>query len=315
MLDKIKMFERHLVKEEKADNTIKKYVQDVKEFYNYLEMENYKATAVGETLVSKEILLKFKNHLRKSKLKITTINSKISSLNAFLKYIEYGSFKLKVLKCQKSIFGTKEKELKIDEFKRLCIASNEDERLKLIMETLAKTGARASELKFITIKSLKIGKVIVFNKNKERIIILPRKLCIKLRDYYRKKKFSKAQFIKNSDNDINNLQKQNIEIDIKNEDREIYEPIFTTRNGTPIDRKQLWQMMKRLSEKAKVDKAKVFPHNLRHLFAREFYRATHDIVKLSSILGHCNIETTRIYAKETEDECRMEMERISFIRD
>ena len=285
MLDKIKMFERHLVKEEKADNTIKKYVQDVKEFYNYLEMENYKATAVGETLVSKEILLKFKNHLRKSKLKITTINSKISSLNAFLKYIEYGSFKLKVLKCQKSIFGTKEKELKRDEFKRLCIASNEDERLKLIMETLAKTGARASELKYITAESLKNGCARVFNKSKERTIIIPRKLCIKLKDYYRKK-------------------------NVKAND-----PIFTTRKGTPIDRKQLWQMMKRLSEKAKVDKAKVFPHNLRHLFAREFYRATHDIVKLSSILGHCNIETTRIYAKETEDECRMEMERISFIRD
>lgn len=91
---------------------------------------------------------------------------------------------------------------------------------------------------------------------------------------------------------------------------ELYEPIFSTRNGTPLDRKQIWQMLKNLADKAGVPREKVFPHNLRHLFAREFYRHTHDIVKLASILGHSSIETTRIYTKETEDECRVELERI-----
>lgn len=275
MNDKIKMFELHLKEEERAENTINKYLRDINEFYKW-----YNNTGN----VTKEILLGYKDYLKKSCLKVSSINSKISSLNAYFTYIENETLKLKVIKCQKSLFGSKEKELTKNEFNRLYKAAKNDDRLRLLIETIAKTGARVSEVKYITIESLEIGKAIVDNKGKVRVILIPRKLCKILKEYSKKVAINTG-------------------------------PIFLTRNGTSIDRKQIWQMMKDLAKKANVNPDKVFPHNLRHLFAREFYKQTHDIVKLTSILGHSSIETTRIYTKETEDECRAEIERISFIRD
>lgn len=272
---KIKLFERHLKEEEKAENTIDKYLRDINEFYEWYDKDG---------VVTKDVLLDYKEHLKKSKLKVSTINSKISSLNAFFTYTENETLKLKVLKCQKSLFGSKEKELTKREYKRLYEVSKNNEKLRLIVETIVKTGVRVSEIEYITYKSLNIGKAIVDNKGKIRTILIPRKLCIALKDYCRKVGINTG-------------------------------PIFLTRNGTPIDRKQIWQMMKTLANKAGVPKEKVFPHNLRHLFAREFYKATHDIVKLASILGHSSIETTRIYTKETEDECRQELEKLDFVRD
>ena len=273
MNDRIKFFERHLKEEEKAENTINKYLRDIKEFY---EWNGYSKD------VTKDDLLNYKEHLKKSKLKVSTINSKISSLNAFFTYTENETLKLKALKCQKSLFGSKEKELTKKEYKRLYEASKDNEKLKRIIEAIVKTGIRVSEVEFITYESLSTGKAIVDNKGKIRTILIPRKLCVILKDYCKKVGINTG-------------------------------PIFITRNGTPIDRKQIWQMMKALANKAKVPKEKVFPHNLRHLFAREFYKATHDIVKLASLLGHSSIETTRIYTKETEDECRIEIERLDFL--
>ena len=269
---KIKLFARHLKEEEKAENTIDKYLRDINEFYEWYDKDG---------VVTKDVLLDYKEHLKKSKLKVSTINSKISSLNAFFTYTENETLKLKVLKCQKSLFGSKEKELTRMEYKRLYEASKNNEKLRLIVETIVKTGVRVSEIEYITYKSLNIGKAIVDNKGKIRTILIPRKLCIALKDYCRKVGINTG-------------------------------PIFLTRNGTPIDRKQIWQMMKTLANKAGVPKEKVFPHNLRHLFAREFYKATHDIVKLASLLGHSSIETTRIYTKETEDECREDLEKLDF---
>lgn len=275
MNDKMKLFERHLKEDEKAENTIKKYLRDIKEFYEWNGNSND---------VTKDDLLDYKEHLKKSKLKVSSINSKISSLNAYFTYTENESLKLKVLKCQKSLFGSKEKELTKYEFNKLYEAAKNNNRLKYLIETIAKTGARASEVKFITVESIEIGKAIVDNKGKIRTILIPRKLCKKLKDY---------------------CKKQNINTG----------PIFLTKNMESINRKQIWQMMKDLADKASVPKEKVFPHNLRHLFAREFYKQTHDIVKLASILGHSSIETTRIYTKETEDECRQELEKLDFVRD
>jgi site-specific recombinase XerD len=275
MNEKVKMFERHLKEEEKADNTIDKYVRDISEFYEWY----------GENdIVTKDVLLAYKEYLKRIKLKVSTINSKISSLNAYFTYTENESLKLKVLKCQKSLFGSKEKELTKYEFNKLYEAAKNNNRLKYLIETIAKTGARVSEVKFITVESIEIGKAIVDNKGKIRTILIPRKLCKKLKDY------SKKQSINTG-------------------------PIFLTKNMEPIDRKQMWQMMKDLADKAGVPKEKVFPHNLRHLFAREFYKQTHDIVKLASILGHSSIETTRIYTKETEDECRIEIEKLEILRE
>ena len=275
MNDKMKLFERHLKEDEKAENTINKYLRDIKEFYEWNGSSN---------IVTKDDLLDYKEHLKKSKLKVSSINSKISSLNAYFTYTENESLKLKVLKCQKSLFGNKEKELTKYEFNKLYEAAKNNNRLKYLIETIAKTGARVSEVKFITVESIEIGKAIVDNKGKIRTILIPRKLCKKLKDYCKKQSINTG-------------------------------PIFLTKLKKPIDRKQIWQMMKDLADKASVPKVKVFPHNLRHLFAREFYKQTHDIVKLASILGHSSIETTRIYTKETEDECRVELEKLDFVRD
>ena len=275
MNDKMKLFERHLKEDEKAENTINKYLRDIKEFYEWNGNSND---------VTKDDLLDYKEHLKKSKLKVSSINSKISSLNAYFTYTENESLKLKVLKCQKSLFGSKEKELTKYEFNKLYEAAKNNSRLKYLIETIAKTGARVSEEKFITVESIEIGKAIVDNKGKIRTILIPRKLCKKLKDYCKKQNLNTG-------------------------------PIFLTKNKKPLDRKQIWQMMKNLANKAGVPKEKVFPHNLRHLFAREFYKQTHDIVKLASILGHSSIETTRIYTKETEDECKQELEKLDFVRD
>lgn len=295
MNDKIKQFERHLREEERAENTIIKYLRDIKEFYNWLERQNIcKELLINrgdvlinrrgehcEPVVTKDNLLDYKEYLKESKLKVSSINSKISSLNAYFTYTENVSLKIKVIKCQKSLFGSKEKELTKYEFNKLYEAAKNNSKLKCLIETIANTGARVSEVKYITVESVELGKAIVDNKGKIRTILMTRKLCKRLKDYY------KEQHINTG-------------------------PIFLTKNGTPLDRKQIWQMMKDLADRANIPKEKVFPHNLRHLFAREFYKQTHDIVKLASILGHSSIETTRIYTKETEDECRIELERLDF---
>ena len=303
MNDKIKLFEMHLKEEEKAENTINKYLHDIKEFYNWFKLVGAK---LGKPHITKETLLDYKEYLKKSKLKVSSINSKISSLNSYFTYTENESLKLKVLKCQKSLFGIKEKELTTSELKKLYNATRNDERLKLLIETISKTGIRVSEVQYITVGALKKGKAEIDNKGKIRTILIPRKLCVKLFDYHRHKHISCIGVPSNCMGELH---------DPKSCTGELYEPIFTTRNGTPLDRKQIWQMMKNLADKAGVPRGKVFPHNLRHLFAREFYRQTHDIVKLASILGHTSIETTRIYTKETEDECRIYIEKIEILRE
>ena len=302
MNDKIKLFEMHLKEEEKAENTINKYLHDIKEFYNWFKLVGAK---LGEPHITKETLLDYKEYLKKSKLKVSSINSKISSLNSYFTYTENESLKLKVLKCQKSLFGSTKKQLTTNELKKLYNATRNDERLKLLIETISKTGIRVSEVKYITVGALKNGKAEIDNKGKIRTILIPRKLCVKLLDYHCHKNISCIGGLSNCMGELHDNTCTG----------ELYEPIFTTRTGKPLDRKQIWQMMKNLADKAGVPKEKVFPHNLRHLFAREFYRQTHDIVKLASILGHSSIETTRIYTKETEDECRIELERLSFVRD
>lgn len=288
MYNKIKLFERHLREEEKAESTINKYLQDVKEFYRWLDVNSIHN-------ITKEELLDYKEHLKNSNLKVTSINSKISSLNSYLIYSENKTLKLKVIKCQKTLFGSKEKELTKNEYKKLYEASKNNKKVKLIIETMVRTGIRVSELQYITYESLMKGKAEINNKGKIRTVLIPRKLCIKLLDYYRS----------------NRKVEQNYSDKSKNIG-ELCEYVFVTKNGNYIDRKQIWKMLKNLADKAGLLKEKVFPHNLRHLFAHEFYKSTHDIVKLASILGHSSIETTRIYTKETEDECRIDMDKLEF---
>lgn len=321
MNDKILLFEKHLKEEERADNTISKYLHDIKEFYEWLRLVGAKLCEpacmgeLHEPHITKEALLNYKEYLKMLNLKVSSINSKISSLNAYFTYAENESLKLKILKCQKSLFGSKEKELTKNELNKLYNATRNDERLRLLIETISKTGIRVSEVKYITVDALKKGKTEIDNKGKIRTILIPRKLCIKLLDYYRRNRVSR---IGESSNHTGELREHTCTGKLYKPSKrmgELYEPIFTTRNGTPLDRKQIWQMLKNLADKAGVPREKVFPHNLRHLFAREFYRQTHDIVKLASILGHSSIETTRIYTKETEDECRDYIEKLYILRE
>ena len=299
--EKIELFEKHLKGEERAENTVLKYLRDVKMFYNWLVNENVLVEEMSsEGNLTKEILISYKEYLKESKLRVSSINSKISSLNAFFKYTGDENLKIKLIKCQKSLFESEGRELTKDDYRKLHGACKNESRLKLIIETIACTGIRVSELKYITRDSLKLGKAIVNNKGKIRVVLLPRKLCIKLIDYCRSSEICETTSV-------------GADIIRPVVGATHCEPVFVTRNGTPIDRKQIWQMLKNLADKAGVSKEKVFPHNLRHLFAREFYNATHDIVKLASLLGHSSIETTRVYTKETEDECRSTLERIEIL--
>lgn len=282
-LSKIKMkFIRSLTLNEKSKNTIEKYARDINDFILWCE-ENGVSTLSLEK-IDKEVLIKYKSYMKDKYSKISTINSKISSINVFLEYSNMKNLKIKIIKNQKFIFGNKEKQLtKLELNKLLDEAYNKkDKRLYYLMLVIARTGIRVSEVKFITVNAIKDGKAIVDNKGKVRPVIIPRKLCKLLFDY------CKEHNIKSG-------------------------PIFVTKNGKPIDRKNIWQEMKDLCKKAGVDNKKVFPHNLRHLFAREFYKTTKDIVKLASILGHSSIETTRIYTKEDIDNCIELIEKLDFI--
>lgn len=277
MKEKIKSFEKYLVREEKARNTIKKYLRDINEFYEWLsQSENY-----SNCPISKEVFLNYKEYLKQIKKTVTTINSKISSINAFLSFTQNDNMKLKCIKCQKGLFNIKEKELNKRDFHKLYDNCCKDEKLSLLLDVIARTGIRVSEIKYITYEALEAEKAVVYNKGKIRIVLIQKATCKKLLEYCKKCKIN-------------------------------FGPVFLTRNGRPMDRRQIWLKLKKLAVKSGIDKKKVFPHNLRHLFAREFYKNTKDIVKLSSILGHSSIETTRIYTKENIDEYKKMIESITF---
>ena len=267
---------------EKSKNTVDKYARDIKDFI--LWSEGNGTSAFSLEIIDKEILIKYKLYLKDKYSKVSTVNSKISSINTFLEFSNLQNLKIKIIKCQKSLFGNKDRQLTRNELKRLLDAAykKKDKRIYYLMLVIARTGIRVSEVKYITVDAVRDGKAIVDNKGKVRPVIIPRKLCKLLMDYCKSHNIKKGA-------------------------------VFITRNGNAIDRKNIWQEMKDLCEKAHVDSKKVFPHNLRHLFAREFYKETKDIVKLASILGHSSIETTRIYTKEDIDNCIELIENLDYI--
>ena len=267
---------------EKSKNTIEKYARDIRDFILWCEENGIGAVFLEK--LDKEVLIKYKLYMKNKYDKVSTINSKISSINAFLDYSNMQNLKIRIIKCQKSLFGNKDRQLTRNELKRLLDAAykKKDKRIYYLMLVIARTGIRVSEVKYITVDAVRDGKAIVDNKGKVRPVIIPKKLCKLLIDYCKNHDIKKGS-------------------------------VFITRNGNAIDRKNIWQEMKDLCEKAHVDSKKVFPHNLRHLFAREFYKETKDIVKLASILGHSSIETTSIYTKEDIDNCIELIENLDFI--
>ena len=213
----------------------------------------------------------------------TSVNTVLSSLNAYFRFIGSG-IRMKYLKHQRAIFSSAERELTKAEYERLLTAAQtkKNERLYLLMQTICSTGIRVSELKFITAEAVRDEYTDVYNKGKERRIYLPRDLCKMLKAYCKQKKISSG-------------------------------PVFVTRNGNPLDRSNIWSDMKSLCKSANVSEKKVFPHNLRHLFARTYYSIQKDIVRLADILGHSSINTTRIYTMESGEVHRRQIQKLGLL--
>lgn len=239
-------------------------------------------TYVRERSVTKEIVIEYKKHLQEENYAVRSINSMLASINSFFAYMTWSDCRVKSLKLQKQVYCAEEKELSKREYEQLLKAAEQNEQLWLVMQTICGTGIRVSELKFFTVETVMQGEVAVNCKAKTRTILIPSKLRKHLLDYSRKKKIRSGN-------------------------------IFLTRKGTPLSRKSIWAQMKGLCRTAGINPSKVFPHNLRKLFARTFYGIEKDIVKLADILGHSSIDTTRIYVITTGTEHRRKIERLGLI--
>lgn len=266
-------FEEHLILEERSVATIQKYIRDVKAFMAYAQ----------NSAISKEIVIAYKKYLQKN-YAVRSVNSMLASINSFFSLFGWNDLKVKSLKLQQQVFCPEEKELTKEEYTRLCRTAERryNERLNLILQTICGTGIRVSELQYITVEAVKHGEAVVNCKAKTRSVFIVKELRQKLLRY---------------------AAEQNIKSGM----------IFVTRTGKPISRTNIWREMKALCVEANVNPQKVFPHNLRHLFARVFYGIEKDIAKLADILGHSSINTTRIYIISTGIEHRRRMENMHLI--
>lgn len=270
--DIICQFKEDLVLEERSENTIEKYMRDIKAFLFFS----------GATL-TKETVIEYKKHLQEN-YAVRSVNSMLASINSLFDFLGWTELKVKSIKLQQQIYCPEEKELTRAEYERLCRTAekNHNERLNLILQTICGTGIRVSELQFITVEAVKNGEAVVSLKGKTRSVFIVKQLKQKLLRY---------------------AAEQGIKLGC----------IFITRTGKPISRTNIWRDMKSLCEEANVNPNKVFPHNLRHLFARVFYGIEKDIAKLADILGHSSINTTRIYIISTGTEHRQRMETMRLI--
>ncbi|MBQ0037241.1 MAG: tyrosine-type recombinase/integrase [Clostridiales bacterium] len=267
-------FQKYLTEEEKSDATIEKYIRDVTAFASYMDGAE----------ITKEIVIAYKQHLLDDGYAVRSINSMLASINSLFCYLGWTDLKVKSLKVQQQVFCPEEKELTRAEYERLCRTAQKkhNERLCLILQTICSTGIRVSELPFITVEAVRNGKAVVSLKGKTRVVLLLKDLQKKLLRYISKQKISDGC-------------------------------VFVTRTGKPVSRSNIWREMKGLCEEANVDPRKVFPHNLRHLFARIFYGLEKDIVRLADVLGHSSVNTTRIYIISTGAEHRQCMEQMRLV--
>ena len=256
----IQAFARHLLLEEKSAATMEKYLRDIRAFACWL----------GDREICKELTAEWKAYLAEQGYAPASINAMLSALNSLLAYLDLNDCRVKFLKIQRRLFRDDSRELTRPEYLRLLETARTQgrERLALLLETICGTGIRVSEVRYVTVEAVYRGRAEISLKGKIRTILLPGKLCRKLLKYARKQKIASGE-------------------------------IFLTRNEKGISRRQIWAEMKALCDKAGVAPSKVFPHNLRHLFARTFYRVCRDVAKLADVLGHSSIETTRIYLIST----------------
>ena len=267
-------FRTYLQERECSGATVSKYMRDVGQL----------AAFCGGQIEGKCTLIAFKEELQAKGYAASSVNSMLAAVNCYLCFAGHPEWKLRYLKVQRTNFSTKERELTQTEYRRLVETAEGkgDSRLAMLVQTICSTGIRVSEVRAITVESLLARQAEIRNKGRIRVILLPKKLCSILLKYCRKRGITKGQ-------------------------------VFVTRSGRPMDRSNIWKMMKRLGELAKVGAAKVFPHNLRHLFARTYYKTYKDIVRLADILGHASVDTTRIYTVRTGKEQQRQIERLPLL--
>ena len=262
-----------LKEEERSKATLEKYERDIVKFITY----------TNGRAMTKELVMEYKEHIRAG-YEPTSVNSMLAAINGFFSFLGWSDCKVKRLKIQRKVFCNESRELNKAEYERLLQASKDagHERLSLILQTICGTGIRVSELPFITAEAVKNGQAVVECKGKVRLVFIPGKLQKLLTAYIRKQGFHTG-------------------------------PVFVTRNGKPINRSNIWKDIKALCESAGVSPDKVFPHNLRHLYAKCFYSIDKDIAKLADILGHSNVETTRGYIISSGKEHRRLVERLGLV--
>lgn len=263
----------YLRAEEHAPGTIAKYLRDVGAFAAWLD---------GRT-VTKELAAQWKDCLLSSGRKPSTINSMLAAVNNLFRFLGWG-IRVKFLKIQRRLFRDQSRELTRGEYDLLVDTARTAgrERLALLMEAICSTGVRVSEVRYLTVEAARQGRAEIALKGKIRVILLPGRLCRKLLKYAKKQKIASGE-------------------------------IFLTRSGKSLSRRQIWAEMKAICTAAGVAPEKVYPHNLRHLFARTFYRVSHDIARLADVLGHSSMETTRIYLVTTGTEQIRQLDRLGLV--
>ena len=263
----------YLQGEERSKNTIAKYVRDLRAFFAFW----------GGGEITKTAVLEWKEKLTQEYAP-TSVNSMLAAVNGFFDWLNLPQLKVKPLKIQREIFARPERELTKQEYDRLVRAAQakHNERLALLLQTICATGIRVSELCFITAEAVRTGRATVDCKGKSRTVFLPKELCKSLTRYCREQKITGGV-------------------------------VFRTASGAPLDRSNIWRDMKALCKSAGVEQSKVFPHNLRHLFARTYYSIEKDLSRLADLLGHSSITTTRIYMMETGKEHLRQLERMGLV--
>ena len=273
----LQAFASYLRAGEHSCGTVQKYLRDVRNFCGWL-------AAQPQPDLSHSTALAWKQHLLDTGYRAVTVNSMLAALNSFLRFCGWEDCCVKALRVQRRTFRDPARELSRAEYQRLLQTAQalNQQRLALIIESIGATGVRVSELRYMTVEAARSKRTDIALKGKIRSILLPGKLCRKLLKYARQQGISSG-------------------------------PIFVSRTGCCLSRRQIWSELKRLCGPAGVDSSKVFPHNLRHLFATAFYALCHDIVKLADILGHSSLETTRLYLLTTGAEHMKQLERLNLV--
>ncbi len=270
----LSFFEQQLRQQECSAATVEKYLHDAKQFALWLNKRPVTPQSTAE----------WKDSLLQAGYAPSTVNGKIAAINALFRMLKWDDCKVRALRLQRRAFREDAKELSRQEYQKLVHTAQASgkTRLAILLEAIGSTGIRVSELRYFTVEAARQGFAQISLKGKIRTILLPGKLCRKLLKYAKRQKITSGE-------------------------------IFLTRSGKSLSRKQIWAEMKRLCRLAGVAAGKVFPHNLRHLFARSFYHSTHDVVKLADLLGHSSLTTTRIYLISTGAEHRRELEKLGLV--